>query len=367
MNEHGELNALQENNTTKPTKSRLKLFLMTWNMQGLPSPEEDYVKSIIPLNNHHIYCIGTQECERSIGTSVIIESKQRWEKTLNNVFGKDYFQVQSCTLVAIHIIIFVRKELIPQLSDICVSSVATGWKNQIGNKGGVSISFKLGKNQYLFINNHLPAHDDKVKERNESFERILTEIDYVGKEKKKNIEQTDERHTSETNKESHGVLSFIPSKKPHVIKDFAFIFVMGDLNYRVKGNRKVVDKVLEMKELNVLLSNDQLTIERKKKDNIWSYFEEGEITFLPTYKFEKNSETYDQSKKQRIPSYTDRILFKPSKKISLEHYDSISGVKYSDHRPVCATFSIDAKGIQLEIQDETQDSVSTSSSVCLVQ
>ena len=44
------------------------------------------------------------------------------------------------------------------------------------------------------------------------------------------------------------------------------------------------------------------------EDLLWRFHEDA-ITFLPTFKYNKNSDVYDTSKKQRTPSYTDRILF----------------------------------------------------------
>ena len=38
-------------------------------------------------------------------------------------------------------------------------------------------------------------------------------------------------------------------------------------------------------------------------------FKEASISFFPTYKFDLYSNIYDTSKKQRIPAYTDRILY----------------------------------------------------------
>ncbi|KAG2375132.1 hypothetical protein C9374_010136 [Naegleria lovaniensis] len=349
----------------KSHKNYLKVFMMTWNMQGLSSPNEEYISSFVPINKYHIYCFGTQECERSIGTSVIIDSKAKWEKTLNNVMGDSYVQLESNTLVAIHIIIFVRKELLSQISNVTVSSVATGLYNQIGNKGGVAISFKMGNRKYIFINNHLPAHQENVKERNESFERIISGVEFDGKVKpSKTKVNPSASTTSHTN-----FHLFKRSERPDIFKKNNFVFYMGDLNYRINGNRNVVDKVLKMNDLQVLLQNDQLNIERKKGSTDLRFFAEGEISFPPTYKYEKNSNQYDLSKKKRIPAWTDRIMFKPSKqgKIELIDYNCFPQAKFSDHRPVYATFLVDSPGVSLEKQQDSKNTGTTSSTVCMIQ
>jgi hypothetical protein len=107
-----------------------------------------------------------------------------------------------------------------------------------------------------------------------------------------------------------------------------------------------------------LLKRDQL-IQEKKKGRIFQGFEEGVVSFLPTYKYDKNSHKFDTSKKQRIPGWTDRILYMSHRKslanrsktiitdsskedsknviLNLTSYYSES-VMPSDHRPVIATF-----------------------------
>lgn len=46
-------------------------------------------------------------------------------------------------------------------------------------------------------------------------------------------------------------------------------------------------------------------------------FQEGPLTFAPTYKYDPGTEMFDSSAKQRTPSYTDRILFKCGKQQAL--------------------------------------------------
>jgi hypothetical protein len=58
--------------------------------------------------HHHIICIASQECSRSILKSILMESKEQWENHLHNSIGYSYVPVKSITKNAIHLIIFVH-------------------------------------------------------------------------------------------------------------------------------------------------------------------------------------------------------------------------------------------------------------------
>uniref|UniRef100_A0AAZ3R7N9 Uncharacterized protein n=1 Tax=Oncorhynchus tshawytscha TaxID=74940 RepID=A0AAZ3R7N9_ONCTS len=62
-------------------------------------------------------------------------------------------------------------------------------------------------------------------------------------------------------------------------------------------------------DLQPLWERDQL-LTMKKKEPFLQEFEEGPLKFKPTYKFNRNSDTYDTSGKKRKPAWTDRILWR---------------------------------------------------------
>ena len=79
-------------------------------------------------------------------------------------------------------------------------------------------------------------------------------------------------------------------------------------------------------------------------------FAEGPIRFPPTFKFDKQRQTYDMSAKRRVQSWTDRVLYTPRPPkdrargkpptLDLLKYRHIPTARHSDHRPVVATFKV---------------------------
>jgi len=103
----------------------------------------------------------------------------------------------------------------------------------------------------------------------------------------------------------------------------------------------------------VLLKNDQLT-QIMKEENSMKGLEEGKILFAPTYRYVPGTDKFND-KEGRIPSYTDRILFraKEDNVLRLVAYDSNTELKLSDHKPVFAQFLC-----KFKVQDEPEISIS---------
>jgi synaptojanin len=165
---------------------------------------------------------------------------------------------------------------------------------------------------FCFINSHFVHSQSKVEERNQNHDTIL----------------------------SNNLFSDI--KLAPLNHDFLFFF--GDLNYRIDSTREKILKKIKLNKLEELLEWDQLNF-LKKKNRIFANFEEKMIEFPPSYKFDKNSKKYDSSKKQRNPSYTDRILVKSSKKDchKIVTYKMNIEELTSDHRPVLAEIHLKLK------------------------
>jgi hypothetical protein len=92
------------------------------------------------------------------------------------------------------------------------------------------------------------------------------------------------------------------------------------------------------------------------------------LNFRPTFKFDKNSDTYDSSSKQRVPAWTDRVLFYPQG-LTCIAYDADMTIRTSDHRPVYASFIADVvlEGDAAEMQvvlDSHSHTYSQASQVC---
>lgn len=110
-----------------------------------------------------------------------------------------------------------------------------------------------------------------------------------------------------------------------VTERYDVVFFFGDLNYRINGNRRCVDALIGSQMAEVMLHNDQLNRARAAQE-VLAGFDEAEIHFAPTYKYDRGRDVYDTSDKVRIPSYTDRILFRERRvKTQREHETEAAG------------------------------------------
>jgi len=292
-------------------ENQLRTKIITWNMDGhMPVDEDvDDLRRFLEPEVHHIYAIGTQNCERSAFASFFVQQKIEWEQMLCELLGPCYVALASSTLLSTHLIVFVRKDLLPWISNLFTSQVATGFLNEVGNRGATSVSFNLGATSFIFINAHFPGGQNSTEQRNRAYEKIIDLIAYKGKTKDGNI-----------------------------FREINRIFFFGDLNYRVNGNRGIVDSVLTKGTMHIMLQNDQLTLMRAE-GRAFNVFVENDIEFKPTFKFAPERNVYDDGEKQSIPSWADRVLWVPNNdNIQQLSYEACFQIRCSSHRPVGARF-----------------------------
>ncbi|KAL3827670.1 hypothetical protein ACHAXA_000543 [Cyclostephanos tholiformis] len=339
--------------------------LVTWNQEAREPPSSDVLaKHLFPHHSYHVVVVGTQECENTFAKSIIVPTKLKWEALLKEALGANYDVIRSHSLQASHIIIFGHKSIVNLVSNVRSHAVPTGIAEKMGNKGGVGVSMTIGVSTFVFINAHLAAHKHATQHRIREFGRISSDMatklwqrdDIETSDSASNAVHDDNDYVDDPIHESHllddgDIVPHLPellhTKSPcnednrpkanPLIGAFDKVFWFGDLNFRINGTREVVDGMLANHMHNALLCNDELTM-LMRFDRNFSGFVEGPLNFFPTYKFDPQSDHYDSSQKRRVPSWTDRILYKSDTTTQVLSYCSAPGIRTSDHRPVYATF-----------------------------
>lgn len=121
-----------------------------------------------------------------------------------------------------------------------------------------------------------------------------------------------------------------------MILDHSKNFLSGDLNYRIDQPRSTVVSLISSGKLPSLLSSDQLLTQLSSNPTFrLREFQEAQIDFLPTYKYDRGTDEWDSSDKKRIPAWCDRILWrcKVEGDVTNREYRRWD-CRVSDHRPV---------------------------------
>mmetsp|Transcript_272 Transcript_272/g.428 ORF Transcript_272/g.428 Transcript_272/m.428 type:complete len:600 (+) Transcript_272:60-1859(+) len=251
----------------------------------------------------------------------------------------------------------------------------------------------------LFVNSHLAAHVQNVDSRNADYWRIVSELEanapprFLPPQKKikdsrilssssfdYNEDEKEESNNNQTENESSSSSSH--NSGDYLMESMDHVFFCGDLNYRLNLAREYAQEQIHQMEIKKndidhhqqqqgedftlfqtidtidslrldLLRHDQL-LRTISEGRAFQGLTEGRIDFPPTFKFDKGTKEYDTSHKQRIPAWTDRILFKP-KHVQILEYDCVHDATHSDHRPVYATFLADISGTASSNRDDDDD------------
>lgn len=293
------------------------LCVATWNMQGQKELPVNLDELLLPAEADYaqdLYVVGVQE-----GCS----DRREWETRLQETLGPHYVMLHSAAHGALHLSVLIRRDLIWFCSEVESCTVTTRIVSQIKTKGALGVGFTFFGTSFLFITSHFTSGDGKVSERLLDYSKTIQ-----GLALPKNVPDTCPYR----------------SDAADVTTRFDGVFWFGDFNFRLSGGRVSVEAILRQDpgaRVPALLQLDQLAREMQR-GSIFKGFQEPDIHFLPSYKFDIGRDSYDTSSKQRTPSYTDRVLYRSRHRddICALTYASCPGIRTSDHRPVYGLFRV---------------------------
>ena len=134
------------------------------------------------------------------------------------------------------------------------------------------------------VNIHNLAGHSKVKQRNEDFKRILSDLQIFNK------------------------TEIFGNSENAPIDNFDIIFMMGDMNYRIDSDYEYIIDCINNNKICELTPYDQLLLEIEEGYTELVRFSEGTIEFPPTYKYIPGSHNYYYDG-EKIPGWCDRILY----------------------------------------------------------
>ncbi|KAG1152714.1 hypothetical protein G6F37_002561 [Rhizopus arrhizus] len=316
------------------SKSRkISIFCGSYNLNGKAFKGESLDPWLLQhlegnTNEPDIYAIGFQEIVELSPQQVMAtdaETRKVWEEqiehTLNSKNGEKYTLLRSNQLVGAALVIFAKSSIVDEIRNVESAIKKTGIMGIAGNKGAVAIRMDYGDTSFCFLAAHFASGQSNVDDRNNDFRTINEGLRFL---RGKTIDSHDN------------------------------IVWVSDFNYRVSMTNLEAREYAYQGNIEALLNHDQL-IREMKRGNVFKGYKEGLISFLPTYKYDVGTDIYDTSEKQRIPGWTDRILFKGEQLKQIQY--NRAELYTSDHRPVFAIFDADIITLDNEAKSKLQKEI----------
>ncbi|KAF5633676.1 inositol polyphosphate 5-phosphatase ocrl-1 [Fusarium tjaetaba] len=319
-----------------------------------------------------LYVLGLQEIvdlnttkeymNRAVYTDTSVMDK--WKAALEAALPKGYELITAEQMTGLLLLVYASPEIASTISNVSTKQVGTGLLGYFGNKGAVTTRLLLGETtRMVFINSHLAsgAGSSYLDRRCWDVSQVLsrTQFDPIVHS---GVEEDDgEKIGDEDLAFWFGDLNFRLDGLPgDDIRRLLTLHARGE--YGADEDSKPLDErgVIVMKgsdsddesstrvslhsreesfdtaddlpdpddfpedpsqdpaslqaTIDSLLPHDQLRRVIKQRKAFHDGWQEGSITFLPTYKYDIGTVgLFDSSEKQRAPSWCDRILFRTRK------------------------------------------------------
>jgi hypothetical protein len=293
-----------------------------------------------------------------------------WDDMCSHRLGSGWFIVARVVLWEMRLNVYVRARLLSCVHSVATASAATGVAGVLGNKGGLVVKLNLGHTSLAFVSCHLAAHPSAahLASRNAQCREILRAT-MADMDRGRRLDAThaadhvvwlgDLNYRIEPDAlpahalQVAGALSEAaafaaasppappalpaPAASPQAAPPPA----LGERDEHGIAGARAVIALAAARDYSSLLQADQLKTSQLRGDAFVA-FDEGEITFQPTYKVERViGSTFKPS---RVPSYTDRVLWKSMPpcegRLRQTSLRSIEGASSSDHKPVVAQFEL---------------------------
>lgn len=296
--------------------SGVSIWCGTFNVNaGTPLRSLDLSEWLFPASlekSPDIYAVGLQELIELNAGSILAADTSRpkvWAQFLQdqlNSQNEQYLLLRTEAIASMCILFFVKNSCVQQVTEVSGSSKKTGLGGMTANKGACAVRFNYGATSFALVTSHLAAGVSATMERHNDFNTIMLGLTFT---------------------------------RNYSLSDHDHVIWFGDLNYRINLSNQQCRSMVEQNAFAELSRNDQLQEERSSRGGAFFGFEERQLNFPPTYKFDKGTSDYDTSEKQRIPSWTDRVLFRSysDDKLEIDNYNAVMDVYVSDHKPVYAT------------------------------
>ncbi|KAL4884107.1 Endonuclease/exonuclease/phosphatase [Aspergillus karnatakaensis] len=322
----------------------------------------------LPPDQVGLYVLGLQEIvdvsspAEALRPYVDPAPAKRWKAAVEEALPPGYKLVAETQLIGLLQLIYAAPSIADSVSAVSSTSVGTGLMGYMGNKGAVSTRLLLGETTcIIFVNCHLAAGSDKASldRRNWDASQIVgrTKFDsihpdltlrdvpsesigdedyafWIGDLNYRlqdipgdDVRQVLARHTENEYDRRHE--SFVEirnstSSPSVVIKEDVEgqSPIPGNISNKMQSLDIDSDDELDPHQdpaslqttISSLIPHDQLRMQQDQQKAFHEGWREGQISFLPTYKYDVGSVArFDSSEKHRGPSWCDRILYRSRK------------------------------------------------------